>query len=56
MNSCATCGDRWPDDQVHTCWVQAKLNTQDVLPNPPMTDYMRSRPVLTDAEWEASRG
>lgn len=56
MNECGVCHDRYPDTEVHNCWVQHKINTQDVLPEPPVTDQVRFRAPLTDHELERDRG
>lgn len=57
MSSCTYCGDRYPDTDVHNCWLLAKTRTQETLPHPPPTDYARlGRPAQTDAEWYREHG
>lgn len=56
MNSCGHCGDRYPDTDIHNCWVLAKTWAQENLPAEPVTDYAPlGRPIQTDAEWSAAR-
>lgn len=56
MNSCGKCGDRWPDTEVHSCWLQAKLRSQENLPLEEAPEYLSVwRGNLSDAEWRATR-
>jgi hypothetical protein len=57
MNSCGFCGDRWPDAEVHNCWVLATNIRQENLQAPMPTDYaILGRPAQTDEEWYESHG
>lgn len=54
MNSCSACGDRFPDTEVHNCWVRAKTVSQEMLPAPYPSDFVSMfNGNLTDAEWAA---
>jgi len=57
MSSCIECGDRWPSDQTHECWVRVKLATQNRMPASWPTDVaMLGRPIETDADWYTNHG